>query len=345
VINEGYLKLDINGTSPIATTITISFLGIGLLIQCIIAITAMSKMRHFKGVHLKFKILFVLSFICCALFTITLIIWHRLLMLSESPNMTSPLFVINASIWQCSCFTFVSTLLTILVLRLHVTFGESAFRMSQCTYFVLMAVMVILYGIAIVVTVWTAIMIDRDPPLYWTVFFFLGYSFAALYVIGACLAVAFFVRTLSKVAKARSESIRTERDVEQEVNQQKLHHLAARYILLFSIANVSFVVLTVLLGIAVNIDSGVRFVMFVADYTVNLLCVYLNFGFAGEHYQKCCKCLDVRCRELIKERRRRSMLKRVESIKLQRVMSKSGNLSNISQENSPSPDPNTKAHV
>merc|ERR1711874_784354 len=92
--------------------------------------------------------------------------------------------------------------------------------------------------------------------------------------------------------------------------QQQLSDLSSKYTLLFAVAMVSTMLLTVL-SCALNIYLRPQF-MFI-DLSINLWCIYLQFGFAKHHYEICCGCCDKRCRDYGSKRTRRMMLKIISS--------------------------------
>merc|ERR1712187_74826 len=66
--------------------------------------------------------------------------------------------------------------------------------------------------------------------------------------------------------------------------------------ILFASAIISSVVF-MMLSFTVNYESGLRGVFYVADLTVNLWCIYLQFSFAKDHYQRCCGFCGKLCRK------------------------------------------------
>merc|ERR1719249_592461 len=107
----------------------------------------------------------------------------------------------------------------------------------------------------------------------------MGLIFVPLYVIGSVMAVALFLHNLSKLTKGRS-NVSTDipesaANVTLDRPQIKLSDLAARYIALFVIANISFFVCYAL-AISINVSSGLRDIPVIMHYTINFMCVYLQ---------------------------------------------------------------------
>merc|ERR1719242_2774511 len=76
--------------------------------------------------------------------------------------------------------------------------------------------------------------------------------------------------------------------------------------MLFGIAMASTILINIL-SFCVQFD--LRFNFFALDSTVNLLCIYLQFSFANNHYRKCCGFCDGKCRDYVSERNRKMIHK------------------------------------
>ena len=47
--------------------------------------------------------------------------------------------------------------------------------------------------------------------------------------------------------------------------------------------------------------------LYCMDFFINLLCLYLQFAFAADHYRKCCGFLDSPCRAMVSKRTKRDI--------------------------------------
>ena len=118
-----------------------------------------------------------------------------------------------------------------------------------------------------------------------------------VYIIGSYLSVRFFVGNLSKLARLQV-------DAPSPKSQQRFLNLSAKYMLLYFIAILS-TMLSFVLFFIVSYELGGLFGGI--DWAFNLFCLYLQFGFADAHYQKCCSRLDSRCRTAISKRMKRDI--------------------------------------
>ena len=127
---------------------------------------------------------------------------------------------------------------------------------------------------------------------------------------------------LSKLAMLRSNSVRdlniTEDSILLDKHQQRLSDLSARYLLLFLIASASTVLCSVLSYLVLGNLAGVFISM---DSCVNVVCLYLQFGFAQSYYNRFCGYCDRRCIVVISKRMRRSIYRKVTGEKLDKESS------------------------
>ena len=206
------------------------------------------------------------------------------------------------------CFQL--SLLVTLILRLYVTFKGSIFRMKS---HIICLFTVILVSWTIAFTLFTVAII----------IFFEGnesgytlsvYSFCIallLYFVGSALAVRVFSRKLSKLARmvkktprSKSKPYDLSRLPSLNEHQVRMLNVSAKYILLFLFAVFSTISSCVSMFILSMEMSG----LFISlDFCINLFCLYLQFNFATEHYEVCCRCMDTRCRKLVAHRTRTVM--------------------------------------
>ena len=312
-VADGYLDIDIDGTSlAVAIPITI-LLSILLIFQCAICYIAFSQMLNREKIHFIFKLLFILSFILSITVSIILIVDEVLLMTSYS-NHSRVLKALLGSMILLFQYYFYVCLLAVLVFRLHLTFHQSIYKMSQSMFVFLIGILGALCLISLADPIAMVMLIyipnDKDDPLDLTMkaedypsWFMITISVSGpllviLFLVGSICAVLYFVNNLRLIAK---DSAMTASPVSADpVNKIQLRYsnLAARYLLLFGIATSSALLCTVI-SMAFSSISGMRSIFMVTDCTVNLLCVYFQFGFAEKHYMKCCGCLDTKTRNCI----------------------------------------------
>lgn len=193
-------------------------------------------------------------------------------------------------------FYFLNILLCTLVLRLHITFKDTACRMSNTTYTVFILILTINF---IVTPASYLVVIIGKVDLPW-----IFISVLLLHFIASVMAVSLFLRKLSQIAIQRTTSPRNIPNSASEVSldrqQMKLSNLAARYLGLFVIANVS--TFAAWLGFGLSDDF---IFIFILDFTVNLLCLYLQFPSSKHHYHRLCGCCDKGFRAITRRRTQR----------------------------------------
>ena len=79
---DGYLDLDIDGSSPIVGGPVIFLLSICLIVQCAIAVDGYKNMINNERVHRQMKILFLLCFLCSSTATATWMLFSIMSMMS-----------------------------------------------------------------------------------------------------------------------------------------------------------------------------------------------------------------------------------------------------------------------
>lgn len=288
--------------------VEISGAGIAFVVQlCIGALVYWKLRRSQTKISRELVIVFYLSFVCALLFTSGFGVSTALDMSYGS----HPVMLIARSILLFFYGSFLLILLLNLVMRLYVTFQDTPLRMNQHTVQLFVALFVVGFVLIILGVIGRCLILFGNTFGSFLFFstLFLGFS---LYVVGSVLAVRLFVMNLSSAAKMQASSVGSESDltvnaddISLNVRQQKLLHLAAKYILLFFVAILSTMVAWLCI-IIVSFECG-AIIMFI-DFSVNLQCLYLQFAFATKHYRKCCKYLDLRSKAVVLRRAKLQML-------------------------------------
>jgi len=317
-MNDGYLGLSIDGTSLWVAIPAVSLISICLIIQLTMGWMACRQLMNNKRVQTPFKISFAAALVFACTMTVTWIMESPIL--SSSWDTTA--VVTFTSLFFLCMSSFYSCILAVLVLRLRVVFRDFM-AMSHRTYLGFKCLFVALFAIGLVGGAVFAIeadysndswTLDHYPDWVYHLFYALNFAFLILYLIGVACAVSFFLNNLRKVALAQIPSPRnleaqTTEDIPLNDQQQRIIHLASRYALLFLIAVSSDLLIACLFQAAVSMESRIRSVFFTIDLTINLLCIYLQFAFAGEQYMRCCGCIHRRWRKRVDTIMRRAIRK------------------------------------
>jgi len=309
----------------LATLILIELSGVGIAFMILLMIGALAfyKMQQHPDSGRTLKFMFLLSFLSATSWLICSIVGATLALTSDSNKLLSVQtafikisyvshpsipFVVYSQIVLLNLFT--TTLLATLVLRLHVTFRETVYKMTANTVRLFVVIFIILFvsGLSWLIAL---ILMFNDHENIDSIFGLLDVgSFFIVYNLGSFLAVRFFVNNLNKLAVSR---VNSQRDVTRtpsadaiqlNKHQQKLLNLSAKYILLFVVSILSTILSTVLV-LFVSTEMADLFVSI--DLCINLFCLYLQFAFAAGHYKKCCFRLDSRCRKTVSNRVKRAI--------------------------------------
>ena len=303
--------------------INISGLGITVIIQLFIGALAYRKIRRNES-EISRELVF-LFFLCvaCGLLRVGSDVTGCIIHLSFD---SLPLITL-ACIYACGVWfygLFYVLLLFVLVLRLHLTFKESSLKMSKHSLYFFAIMFVILFVLIFVAAVgWY--FINLNDQIGWI----LSSAFVPcclLYICVCALAVRLFVNNLSVIAKMQNRSQRDvtakAEDISLNDKQLELLNLAAKYILLFFVAILSTIVTFFLTFIVSLVFAGIFISI---DLSVNVLCLYLQFAFAANHYGKCCGYLDSRCRAMVLKRTKKEMHK--EPLSVSNMSPRSGTVS------------------
>ena len=200
-------------------------------------------------------------------------------------------------------YLFWVSLLANLVFRLHLTFYQSAYKMSPsiiCIFkFIFIAeVCVVILLIAADVSLNFGIYYGCWPwnpyhdIIYWT-YDVLWWIYLLFFVIGSILAVRYFVKSLSKLAQSQVDTPKL------AATRQRLIDLSTKYLLLYGIALFSTILSAATCYILWNSMWGI---LSAIDYCINLLALYLQFASAQKLYRRCCGCLDRQCKKIVHDR-------------------------------------------
>ena len=299
--------------SNAVNSITIGLLSVALAIQCTVCVRATIDFYHHPKTDTNLKILFYMMLLLALLAIICDIVGTTIEMLSNPyPRFNTLLIPLTNNL-------FLVFLLITLFLRLHITFNDSAYSISKCksiTFIIILISMLLCCSVYPIIFMVTDEYRDWTDSLFW-ILYGAGFTFYGLFLIGSALAIGFFVGNLSKLAMLRSNSARdlsiTEDAISLDKHQQRLSDLSARYLLLFLIASTSTVLCSVLSYLVLGNLAGVFISM---DSCVNVVCLYLQFGFAQDYYHRFCGYCNGRCIVVISQRMRRSIYRKITGEKL-----------------------------
>lgn len=303
-MSQPLIDRSLSQSSTAMRIIELSGMAIAFTIQLSIGITFF-KMRHSQNGR-ELTCIFVASYVSACAATTVYFVYNVLLLISV------PHQQIMYYIWWMFDDFFSYSLLATLILRLHITFRDSMFKMSKNRIVIFAFIFIVLFISSIVHVVSVAVVYDGYEGIGWSERWILSLSasFVSLlfYVIGSILAVTYFIGNLSKLAKMQSNSERVvsadAESISLNARQIKLLTLAAKFIVLFLVAIISTIFAVILIS-AVSWKMAGLFYSW--DLCLNLVCLYLQFSFADEQYRKYCRRLDTRCRAMVLTRSKKAI--------------------------------------
>lgn len=279
-------------------------LSVAIVIQCVIGITTICKMRNNSVIGWQVTICFMLSFgsaVCCTVGRLALVLY-------DPPKAErDPIYLVIDIIYDVTILLFYWSRLLTFIVRLYVTFKTSEYRMSNKT--IIMFTLIMILNPLVGYLAYVAGTIYGNVEFLVPIILCLLTSWFLLYIIGSGLAVHIFISNLSKLAMARLESTRqipSPSNIRLSEQQQKLSNLSAKYTMLFMPAIIS-TILFVLLNSTLRYAFGTALFMILlpVDLCLNLWCSYLQFSFANHHYIRCCRRCDEYCRNYTLKRTRK----------------------------------------
>jgi len=199
--------------------------------------------------------------------------------------------VLTLSVWA-STLILLLCIWSGLIYRLIITFANTAYEISKTErtiYFICFLVMAI---VSLAFFVW--IVIEYDDEMDMTILTITLVLFFVVYLISVVFAVHRFCSNLMKLTNAqRRTSVQLsntmdhmqapDEAIRMNQSQRRMVQLAVKYVATFSVAlmgSISIVAFTLLS------DLGMYFV--VLDQMINVICLYLQFGFNQKSYRTIC---------------------------------------------------------
>jgi len=194
-----------------------------------------------------------------------------------------------------------------LILRLFVAFRDSVYKMTTREKVGYLTVFVFLSINALATSTCQLLILlgQRPTPSIW-IQFALGILFMAVFSISALCAVCSFSRKLLILSKAQTmkqtKAFREEEPIALNKKQEKLVNLSSKYVSLFLVASLSSFV-TLFSGVY-ETSTNLRISIFLVpiDCAINLICIYLQYAFAGHQYNRYCSKFDWSCKKVITAR-------------------------------------------
>ena len=290
-INEGYLNISIDGHKRVLNILCLIFESGVLLFHILIGIVAARKMLYTQDLNGTLNLVFICTLFWSMMADIGLIIWRF------AWDLDSFLWKISFALFFVGYNNFMISMLATLVLRLHLTFKGSIYRISSIASFIFSFVLLLMFGILIKCAV-DIFIVERED--WFANIYYIAIAWFILYFIVSVVAVFMFIKRLVNLVKALNRTntavqchTPTVKDIELDKRQQELSDLAAKYVMLYLIAVISMILMW---GMSLSVHEMIRPAFLAIDLCINILCLYLQFSFADNHYRGCCGFCDKRFR-------------------------------------------------
>jgi len=245
------------------------------------------------------KIIFFLSTTSSTAFTVSSVVTIALCLTSYKKQA-----LILGSI---STFIYASLFLCIwanLTVRLYVAFQGSIYKLTQreqIGYILTFIYLVLNAFAASICQLLVLVGEDLAPPIW--VQLLLGVLFMVIFSVSALCAMCAFTEKTFILGKSRTKKqikvFCEEEPIPLNEMQEKLMDLSSKYISLFLLASLSSFI-TMFSGFYESAsDLRVSLFLVPVDCCVNLVCIFLQYNFAVDHYNKFCGPLDRCCKRIM----------------------------------------------
>ena len=191
-----------------------------------------------------------------------------------------------------------------LILRLFVAFRESAYKMTRTQQRRYFAVFLFLVLTAFATSVCQLMMLVGEglTPSIWFQFA-LGVLFMVVLAVSSLMAVCSFMAKVSILGKSRTKKqvkvFCEEEPIALNQMQNTLMDLSAKYVSLFLFASLSSAIAMFSGFYESSSDLRISLILVPIDCCVNLICIYLQYAFAENHYKRYCAKLDLCCKRMM----------------------------------------------
>ena len=279
-------------------TLIISPIGFGII--SLIAIHSFRELRKLIKLHHIIKNLYKTSVLSSS--AALLIAFIQTIICQVDPYDDWVIFIMDSIFYLVAYVTFLSLLAT-LIFRLYNTFYASTYKLSNTNIWlfgITYTIDVILFTISIMEFMYITFAHKGDWIAYSNQFGFNGGYFSIgaiiLYIIIGCYAIFLFVKKLMTIATARDYTMK---QISLNEKQKALIKRSTKYVSILSLAmftsflvSISWICGTFLWSESEDINAILdqsMMLLTLIDSIVNVICLYLQFTFSNEYYEKYCQ--------------------------------------------------------
>lgn len=224
-------------------------------------------------------------------------------------------------------------LLLVLIARLHFTFKDSIYRISNFHGGALILLLILgqIAGLAYSL----GLFLTRESRTITAIVASLIYTITTIY------SVSLFVHSLMKLVNARATSVKNVLDPDENAiklnkSQTKFIAQTSKYVTLLGLATLSSVLTIIGLGVGTITDSiWVGYLLGIhisIDTFINMMLLCMQYPFANHYYNKLCKCADGFWKFLLMTKAERTMqIKYQESVKMYQSQSRASQFQDSEQ--------------
>ena len=266
------------------------------IITVIITILS-SQLKESSNIKKPIKIIHIISCI------LTLILSASMLILWTTCKTQANSFL-RTIIMFCRYLALIGVL-AILSMRLYFTFKDSHLKISKCQQWLFMITCSVLtIWLIIEVAIWEFIRIGN----WYSAIFTLAAS-GVIYFAISIYAMILFAQKMYKLIKMRSSIIDNGNRMKLNAQQEKILFITAKYVTLLAIAMISSWITMIFLitysglcGFGEYCSDTLFMVIQCTDSVINIICLYLQFPFAKNIYNKYCLCCRSCCLYMLTRR-------------------------------------------
>ena len=261
-----------------------------MILSILLALSLKNLLR--REMEMSIKVIYFLTLTTAITYNVTSNISNILKMIClDSPQLSSYLEAIDVTAY----YYMLTCVVSILLLRLYLTFQESIFELSKNQKVFL----IIVFSLHWISSIVGTILYYTNNPM--VILIIVSGLWKIIYLTESIYGMILFAQKMYALTKMRASSIDNDQVLFNE-QQMELLRTTTKYVTLLSIAMISswiyffFVSINgILPGQKTSVSGPLLGTLGNIDCVINILCLYLQFPFNNEYYDKYCICFTKFC--------------------------------------------------